>query len=242
MMRPLALAIALFATLLQLEAPAGATSLRVAPVLLNVNAPTAASTIRVWNDANRPINVQIRVFRWTQVDGEDAYVQTKAVVASPPITALAPGGENLIRIVRTSKEPIKDEESYRLVVDELPDPARRQDGTVVLVVRHSIPVFFVDPQAAAARPAWTARRQGAGYVVTVQNTGAKRLKISNLALTSGGKGVGRRDGLVGYVLGNSTASWFVPAIGRAHTGGSALTISADSEAGRFDAPARLQGG
>ena len=241
-MRPLTLTIALFAATLQLAATAEATSLRVAPVLLDVSAPTAASTIRVWNGASRPINVQIRVFRWTQVNGEDAYVQTKAVVASPPITALAPGGENLIRIVRTSTEPIRDEESYRLVVDELPDPSRRQDGTVVLVVRHSIPVFFVDPQAAAARPAWSARRQGAGYVVTVQNAGAKRLRISNLALASGGKGIGRRNGLVGYVLGNSSASWFVPGSGRARARGNSVTISADSEAGRFDATARLQGG
>jgi fimbrial chaperone protein len=98
-----------------------AASLRVAPVVLDLRAPTAASTIRIWNDAGRAINVQIRVFRWTQRNGEDAYEATNDVVASPPITKLRPGGENLVRIVRTSKRPVEAEESYRLVVDELPD-------------------------------------------------------------------------------------------------------------------------
>jgi fimbrial chaperone protein len=242
MLRTLALATAILAAVVHVDMPAHATSLRVAPVLLDITAPTSASTIRVWNNASRPINVQVRVFRWTQQNGEDAYAPTSAVVASPPITALVPGGENLIRIVRTSTQPVSDEESYRLVVDELPDPSRRQSGTVVLVVRHSIPVFFMDPEATAAKPSWTAQRRGSGYIVTVRNAGAKRLKISNLTLSSRGKAVAQRDGLVGYVLGNSTARWFVPGASRSRAQGSSVTITADSEAGRFDATARLEGG
>lgn len=121
MRRSLALAAASLGLALQFLSPSQAASLRVAPVVLDLRAPTAASTIRIWNDARRPINVQIRVFRWVQRNGEDAYEQTNDVVASPPITTLRPGGENLVRIVRTSKRPVDGEESYRLVVDELPD-------------------------------------------------------------------------------------------------------------------------
>lgn len=69
-----------------------------------------------------------------------------------------------------------------------------------------------------------------------------RLKVSNLAVNSGGSAVARREGLVGYVLGNSSASWFVPGTGRGRLSGRSVTITADSEAGRFDATARLKGG
>lgn len=217
-----------------------AASLRVAPVVLDLQSPTAASSIRVWNDANRPIHVQIRVFRWSQKGGEDSYEATSDVVASPPMTTLRPGGENLVRIVRTSKRPVQAEESYRLVVDELPEPSRRQAGTVALVVRHSIPVFFADPEAQGAEPTWSVQRQGNGYLVTAKNSGAKRLKVSNLALEAGASTLGRRDGLVGYVLGNSTTSWFVP--GKKRASGRSLTIRADSEAGPFNAAARYKGG
>jgi fimbrial chaperone protein len=240
-MRFLSLLIVGLAAFLGNAGLAEATSLRVAPVILDLHAPTAASTIRVWNDARQPINVQIRVFRWTQRNGEDVYEQTSDVVASPPITTLQPGGENLIRIVRTSNRPVQGEESYRLVVDELPDPSRRQANTVTLVVRKSIPVFFATGEASGASPSWTVTPRRGGYVVTVQNSGTKRLKVSNLTLGPSSAPAARRDGLVGYVLGNSTASWFIPGTGQGLSG-SSVTISADSEAGRFDATARLQGG
>jgi fimbrial chaperone protein len=219
-----------------------AASLRVAPVVLDLQAPTAASTIRIWNDARRPINVQIRVFRWSQQNGEDSYEATNDVVASPPMATLRPGGENLVRIVRTSKRPVRAEESYRLVVDELPEPSRRKAGTVALVVRHSIPVFFATEDAQGAEPAWSVSRQAGGYLVTVRNGGAKRLKVSNLTLDTGGPALGRRDGLVGYALGNSTATWFVPASGRGRVSGGSVSIKAESEAGPFHATARYRGG
>lgn len=239
-LRSLAATVAALVMLLQSGDPSDAASLRVAPVIVDLRSPTAASTIRVWNDARQPINVQIRVFRWRQRNGEDTYEATNDVVVSPPIATLQPGGENIVRVVRVSKRPVQGEESYRLVVDELPDPSRRAAGNVALVVRHSIPVFFATNEAAGANPSWSVRQQRGGFVVTVQNNGTKRLKVSNLALSSGAGTMARREGLVGYVLGNSTASWFVPGSGK--LSGRSVTITADSEAGRFDATARLRGG
>lgn len=240
-MRSLALVVATLAVAYRLAGGAEASSLRVAPVLLDLRAPTAASTIRIWNDAARPMHVQVRVFRWTQRNGVDSYEPTRDVVASPPMTTLRPGAENLVRIVRTSKQPISGEESYRLVVDEVPDPARRTAGTVVLVLRHSIPVFFTPAETTGAAASWTVARRQGGYMVTAHNQSPARLRVSNLTLASRGTTIARRDGLVGYALGNSTVSWFVPATGKAPSAG-ALTISAESEAGRFDATARLAGG
>lgn len=222
--------------------PANAASLRVSPVVLDLKAPTAAATVRVWNDARQPINVQVRVFRWVQRNGENVYEQTNDVVASPPITTLQPRGENLIRIVRTTNRPVGGEESYRLIVDELPDPSRRQAGTVSLVVRHSIPLFFSTVDASGADPSWTVQPRRSGVLVTVRNGGAMRLKVSNLVVSNGGAAVARRDGLVGYVLGGSTASWFVPATRGGRISGGQVSISAESEAGRFNANARVQGG
>jgi fimbrial chaperone protein len=236
-MRQLRLLVASATLCVWMAATSEAASLRVAPVILDLTAPTAASSVRVWNDAERPINVQIRVFRWSQSGGEDRLEPTTDVVASPPITTLQPGSENLVRIVRTTKRPVEGEESYRLLVDELPQPGERTAGTVVLVVRYSLPVFFAAPEAAGAEVSWSVRRQDGGFLVTAQNSGTERLRVSNLELSGGA--AGRRDGLVGYVLGDSSMSWFVP--GSGGSGGS-VTISADGEAGRFNATARLQGG
>lgn len=121
---------------------AEATSLRVSPITLDLSAGTAASTIRLWNNDRKSVNVQVRVFRWTKVKGKDRLEPTTDVVASPPMTRLAPGSENLVRVVRVTKRPLQAKESYRLMVDELPDTSKRTAGKVNVLVRHSIPVHF----------------------------------------------------------------------------------------------------
>ncbi|QCM13019.1 molecular chaperone [Agrobacterium tumefaciens] len=222
--------------------PSYATSLRVSPVILDLKAPAAASSLRIWNDAKTPINVQVRIFRWTQQNGEDVLTAAEDVVASPPMTQLKPGAENLIRIVRLSKKPIRAEESYRVIVDELPSRSKSPSGTITLVVRHSIPVFFSNAAAGDAEATWSVTPQANGYRVTVSNKGLKRLRIANLKLLGGnGQAVAQQQGLVGYVLGQSGTSWVVPASGGKRAGGT-MKISADSEGGPVNATARVTGG
>lgn len=215
-----------------------AASLRVTPVILDLSAPTATSSLRLWNDASNPINVQVRIFRWVQKDGADVLLPSEGVVVSPPIAALAANGQNLVRIVRTSGQSVVGEESYRLIVDELPAP-NRQAATVAMVVRHSIPLFFHAPQAAPASVAWTVERAPGGYRITATNRGHKRMKIFNMTMTGGGKPIARQDGLLGYVLGRSTVSWFLPSPLGAK---GSIMIHGESEAGKFNAKAELKAG
>src|SRR5690242_1985763 len=96
-------------------APAQAGSLQVEPVLLDVLAPGAASTITLHNAGPTPIHAQVRVFRWSLVNGEEKLEPTDDVVASPPSVTLAPDAKNIARIVRVAKTPVVGEESYRLL-------------------------------------------------------------------------------------------------------------------------------
>lgn len=119
-----------------------AASLRVAPVSLDVPSGTAATTLMVWNTGTSPVRIQVRVFRWTQQGKDDILTPTTDVVASPPIGLLKPGGENLIRIVRVAHSPVAARESYRVLVDQLPDPKGAKPGVVSILVRHAIPLYF----------------------------------------------------------------------------------------------------
>nr|WP_156612773.1 molecular chaperone [Agrobacterium vitis] len=215
-----------------------AASLRVTPVIIELPAPMATSSLRLWNEASKPINVQVRIFRWVQKDGTDALLPAEGVVISPPIAALAPNGQNLVRIVRTSKQPVIGEESYRLLVDELPPP-NRQAATVAMVVRHSIPLFFHGQQATPASVTWSVNTAPGGYRITAINKGHKRMKVFNLTMTGDGKQIARRDGLLGYVLGGSTASWILPSSQGAK---SSIMIYGESEAGKFNAKAEFKPG
>lgn len=133
--------IALAAVLMAASVGVGeAASLRVSPTQVGLDPATGPATVRVWNTDRQPINVQVRVFKATMVNGRERLEATRDVVASPPMTQLRPGGENLVRVMRVSGAPVGGTERYRLLVDELPDPSRLQAGTVNVLVRHSIPV------------------------------------------------------------------------------------------------------
>ncbi|MBK8084213.1 MAG: molecular chaperone [Devosia sp.] len=80
---------------------AEASSLRVAPITLKLSA-RAAGMLQVWNDGRAAVQVQVRVFRWTVVNGRDVLQLTQDVIASPPMTTLLPGGGNVIRVVRVA--------------------------------------------------------------------------------------------------------------------------------------------
>src|SRR4051812_23852746 len=139
---------------------ASAGSLQIEPVLIDITAPGAASTVTLRNEGATPINAQIRVFRWSLVDGQEKFEPTEDVVASPPSVSLTPKTQYIARIVRVTKRPVTGEESYRLLVDQLPDLSQQKNGAVNLLVRYSIPVFFGASDKKAPAVSWSVAVKG----------------------------------------------------------------------------------
>jgi len=223
------------------SAIAEAASLRVSPVLVDLPTSSAAATLSLRNDGLKPLNVQARVYRWVQSNGSERLEPTDEVVASPPIASLRPRADYVLRLVRVSKTPIAGEASYRVLVDELPDPAARRPGAITLLVRQSIPVFFSDTTAAAPVVSWSAALRGRSLVLTARNAGDRRLRISALTVSSNGQLLARNDGLLGYVLGGSTMRWTLP-LRRAGSYRGPIEIVANTDAGPVRAKAALGAG
>jgi fimbrial chaperone protein len=222
-------------------APLSAASLQVAPVSIEVQAPGAAATIKLRNDGTTPLNAQIRVFRWTQTNGEEKLEPTDDVVASPPLAALAPQTDYTVRIVRVTKRPAAAGETYRLLVDELPEPKLQRNRMVTLVLRYSIPVFFYAREAASARLAWAIERRDGRIYVAATNSGDLHVRISALKLKdASGATISFGEGLTGYVLGRSTMRWAAPGNGQRLGAGSSVVIAAHSDYGPISATTSVQ--
>jgi len=220
------------------SAPASAGSLQVEPVLVDITAPGAASTVTLRNEGTTPIDAQIRVFRWSVVNGKEQLDPTDDVVASPPSVTLTPKGQYVTRIVRTSKQPVVGEESYRLLVDQLPDLSQQRNGAVNLMVRYSIPVFFGAPNKKNPTVAWSIATSGDKVTLTARNDGERRLRISALSLRdASGKSLSFGNGLAGYALGQSTMSWTVPR--RGFTANGSIAVTAQSDGGPIQAVASI---
>jgi fimbrial chaperone protein len=171
----------------------------VAPISVEVLTPSNTSALTLQNLGTRELRAQIRVFKWKKgTDGSDILEPTSDVVASPPAATLTPKTNYTVRLVRTAKRPITSEESYRVFVDELPDPALQRNGAIGVVLRQSIPVFFAAPDRARPQVEWSLTQTGGQLNLIAANSGGRRVQVSEVALqTQNGRTVTFGRGLLG---------------------------------------------
>jgi fimbrial chaperone protein len=138
--------------------------------------------------------------------------------------------------VRLNKVPVAQEESYRLLIDELPTPATTTSATVNIALRYSIPVFFTVPGASAPKLTWELQQRGTKPVIVVSNAGDRRIRLAKLKFTDGKGAVASfGEGLAGYVLGRSSKNFEVPAKLKGFGAGGVVSMSAQSDTGPIEA-------
>ncbi|UUS13075.1 molecular chaperone [Stenotrophomonas sp. CD2] len=200
--------VALLALCLLATSTAGATSLQVAPTSLQLEARQRAGELWLTNSGTSPVKLQVRVFRWVQQGGQEQLLPTDELMASPPMQELAAGQQQLVRVMRPTREPPAAQQYYRLIVDEVPDTATRAEG-MQFVLRYSIPVF-VQPASGKLAPQLQARLVTLGdgrNGVEVANSGNSYAQIADLALGSAKRPRIVHPGLLGYVLPGQVMRW-----------------------------------
>lgn len=212
-----------------------ADSLTVSPILIDMQAPKATTTVTIESSGSEQLNAQVRVFKWSVVNGKDQLMPTKDVVASPPALKVKPNGKAVIRIVRKNKQPVTSEESYRLIVSEVPRSPKMNSG-VGVSFRYSIPAFFT-PQDVAPDIQWSATASKGNLLIKATNTGSRRLRLANLGIKKGIKTVTVASGLSGYVLVNSSRVWILKGGAKNASNGSTVNIVAEGDLGQVSATA-----
>ncbi len=197
------------ASLWLLTGSAMAASLQVAPTSLQLTPRQNADALWITNSGTTPVQVQVRVFEWTQDDGQDQLQPTTALQASPPMQALAAGQQQLIRVVRADPAVPARQRAYRVIVDELPNLDRDRTG-MQFVLRYSMPVF-VQPSGegtlAHALQARLTHLEDGRPALEVHNSGNSYAQLADLGLGPAEKPQIVHPGLLGYVLGGQTMRW-----------------------------------
>lgn len=195
------------------QVPALASGLQVAPTTLTLQATQNADGLWLSNTGDAPIAAQVRVYRWTQQDGDEKEELSRGILVSPPMTQLAVADRQLIRIIRTGPPPASAEDAYRVVIDELPVDGAAPPRGVQFVLRYSVPVFIA-PAGGASAPqlSWKIRRDGQKSVLEVSNSGGMHAQLADLQFTdSKGKRTEVQAGLLGYVLPGAQMRWPIKA-------------------------------
>jgi fimbrial chaperone protein len=197
--------------------PAFASGLQVSPIGLHLAASEQAQAMWLTNTGTDTLHAQVRVFRWTQVNGKDVLEASKDLVVSPPMVTIAPGDRQLVRVIRQVPPPIDGSETaYRVIVDELPVGGADKTG-LKFVLRYSVPVFLApsgDPTVSATLQA-SVETTPDGAMLRVHNAGTGHAQIADVSQHGGtGKNTSLLPGLVGYALPGSTMSWPLPSEAR----------------------------
>ena len=211
---------------------AGASGLQVAPVGLEFAPAGTAQGVWLTNTGNDVLHAQVRVFHWTQAGGKDVLTPTQGLVASPPMLNLKPGAQQLVRVIRTGTGADANEDAYRLLIDELPQPEKENKSSVRYVLRYSVPAFVESAGSINAAPAltWSLQHDGDGIELVAHNAGAKHAQISDASLQPpGGKRITLSNGLLGYVLPGSTMRWPLKALAARLGNGTLLKVTVNGK-------------
>ena len=205
-----------------------AESIQVSPISVEINAPSLSSTITLKTDAKKPRVAQLRVMRWSQVDGKEVLEATDDVVASPPFATLTSNTSYTVRIVRQSAAPVLKEENYRLLIDQLPDEQSSKKNVIGIAIRYSLPIFVRPANGGKAVLEWDAELVDGAVKLTAINSGNRGAKLTDLKISDGRSFVRfGTNGAAGYILPGQSMSWKKPAP-KGFAGG-AVKISARNE-------------
>jgi fimbrial chaperone protein len=209
-MHPRAAAIA---TALGLMFAASAVSargeLQAGPTLLEIQPGATSTRLQLSNTGDELVAAQVRVYAWTQVDGEDQLQETDVVVASPPIAEVPAGAEHLVRVVLAGPAPTDGrDQAYRVVVDELPGSADTDTSGVRVRMRFVLPAFVRSKGAKA--PELSCHLRDGDTRLACRNTGGQPAQLGATLLVAGGSKLALSEGLFGYVLPGSERLWTLP--------------------------------
>lgn len=183
------------------------------------------------NSGNAPVAAQVRVYAWTQRDGEDQLDPSSALVVSPAIVEIPADGEQLVRVVRPDGSPVPSEQAYRVVVDELPgDPGTQAGSAVTVRMRFLIPVFVRAADPAPPQP----RCRIAAAVLSCDNAGGRAAQIGSVVWkTPDGKSFPLSNGLLGYVLAGSSRRFPLTQPGLPNATGGTLEFQLNGQPARI---------
>ena len=184
-----------------------AASLQVAPTGLQLGPRQNADALWISNSGTAPVQVQVRIYRWSQQGGQDQLTPTDDLQVSPPMQSLAAGQQQLVRVVRSDSQAPAGQLAYRVIVDELPTLDPNRTG-MQFVLRYSLPVFVQPVQAAPAKlRARQITLDDGRPALEVSNDGGAYAQLADLAIGTPERPQTVHPGLLGYVLGGQTMRW-----------------------------------
>lgn len=191
---------------------ASAGSFQVSPInpTLSTGKPVSALTVR--NNGASPVVIQLEALSWSQPDGKDNYRPAPEILATPPIFTIPAGSSQIIRMGSRVPSDARSERAYRLILREIPPPAKPGFNGLRMALQVSLPLFILPVAPATPQLQWQATRTADGQLrISATNAGQMHAHLSGFKLvTAAAKPLHMPAGAV-YVLPGASREWLVNA-------------------------------
>jgi len=212
-----------------------AGSVQLTPVRINLSEAARVAILTVKNTGAEQSVMQVTLNKWTLNGTGYDYKQSQELVITPVTFRLAPGKQQIVRIGLRGKAPVQAELAYRLLVEEVPPPAKQTVTGTRLVVRHDLPVFVTPMDAPKASLDVAVDCTSTGAMLKVSNIGNVHAQLLNVLLEEVPvKAVLGRWDSVDYLLPEASRSWLLAKVAPM-SGGKSFVVTALTDQGSFTA-------
>jgi fimbrial chaperone protein len=123
---------------------------RVTPIRIELDKNAKSGVVTIVNEGTEKLNVQMKAMEWTQdAEGKDVYTETEDLIFFPKIMTIEPKEERILR-AGIKIPAVAKEKTYRLFVEEIPEPKKSEGVNVAIAIRFGVPIF-VKPLKAEPR-------------------------------------------------------------------------------------------
>ncbi|MDN3556610.1 fimbrial biogenesis chaperone [Halomonas maura] len=190
-----------------------AASLSVNPVRVTLHDPQQIRHLQLRNAGDEPMVLQVSVKDLSIADNREQYADSDALVVTPPVFTIEPGGEQVVRLGLENPVSAGTERAFRIFLEQSPGtPGATDDNDqptqIQVNLRLGIPVF-VSPNAPMPRALdWEIKSTDDRHVrVVAENQGNTHSRITTLSLRDEqGEVLAESDRLT-YLLPGTRRAW-----------------------------------
>lgn len=185
--------------------PIASGGLQAGPMMLEISGSTS-TRLRLRNSGTAPVTGVIRVYSWTQKNGEDNVVPSSDLALSRTMVEVRPAFEEIVHVVNMRGAPTGRDRAYRVIVDQLPQSQKGDRAYYVLSRRYVIAAFV---RAKDARvPLLKCSIESDRAILACDNDGGRAAQFGrSLLLNDRGDSQLLSATLLGYVLPGSRRVW-----------------------------------
>ncbi len=182
----------------------------VNPVRVYLDGKSKTGSLVVENTSDEVVTIQATLNSWTQADGMDKNEPTEDLLVSPPIFKVQPQSRQVVRIGFLKTPDATREGTYRLFLQEVPQPRKPDEQGMGVSLRMSLPIF-VAPSAGnhQALLKWTAQSVDDNHLkLSLANSGNAHIQITAISVSlPDGSYLAGSPAMMTYILPGQLHTW-----------------------------------